>query len=194
MRKNILLSIALLIAAGVAAQPQKVESGYYFLPQVSLLNGDHAVSSSIQVTGGIERKSWSFGLGAAIDYYRVRTTPVFADLRTYFGRNRSLFSYLNLGTDIAWPLSSQTRSVWIGTRSAESSFSNGLYTDIGFGYALRGKHKNGVVMSIGYSIKTTAETYPEVIYHPFPPYINEAGERKLDYTLNRLVLKLGLRL
>lgn len=194
MRNSVMMLLLILVTATVIAQSKPGKTDYYLIPQIALLNGDHFASGQVQLTGGIEKKGWGIGIGAAIDYYKVRTVPVFADLRTYFGKHRLLFSYLNLGSNIAWPLESQISYHWQPGGSRPGSFSNGLYSDLGIGYAFGGKKNRGAVMSLGYSMKTIAETYIETVYRDFPPYINEYYERKLDYTLNRIVLRFGFRL
>jgi hypothetical protein len=188
-----LLMILLGITA-VMAQPKTGKVDYYLIPQIALLNGDHSASGQVQFTGGIEKKGWGIGIGTAIDYYKVRTVPVFADLRACFGKNRSIFSYADLGCNMAWPLESQYTYRWPFQDSRQSRFSNGLYTDLGIGYSLFGKKNRGVVMSLGYSIKTNTETYYEAVYRDFPPYTFEYREKKFDYKLNRIVLRCGFRL
>ncbi len=110
---------------------------------------------------------------------------MFADVRFCFGKKRAIFSYLDLGTDIVWPLESQNNYRWDG---------NGLYNDIGIGYAFGGQKKKGIVISMGYSVKKVTESYHEIIYREFPPYGGESYERRLDYSLNRLLLRLGIKL
>jgi len=193
MKICVILLLLLLMTTAITAQLDRAKTGYYLIPQIALLNGDNLVSAQVQLTGGIEKKGWGIGIGAAIDYYKVRTVPLFADLRTYFGKQRLLFSYLNLGGNIAWPLESQVSYQWQPGGYRQGSFSNGLYTDLGIGYAFHGKNNRGLVMSLGYSIKTISETYQEAVYRDFPPYIREFYDRKLTYQLNNVVLRCGFR-
>ncbi len=185
MKNFIITLFVFFLISSANAQSKTEKTAYYFIPQVALLNGDNATSAQVQMTGGIQKKNWMLGIGTAIDYYKVRTVPMFADLRFCFGKNRAIFSYLDLGTDIVWPLESQNNYRWDG---------NGLYNDIGIGYAFGGQKKKSIVVSMGYSVKKVAESYKEIIYREFPPYGGESYERRLDYTLNRLVLRLGIKL
>ncbi|MEO8174258.1 MAG: hypothetical protein ABI581_14285 [Sediminibacterium sp.] len=195
--KNILILFTYLffIVSG-NAQSKQLVPGYYIFPQVGLMNGDHSVNGQIHLTGGIQKKAWMFGLGTAIDYYKIRTVPVFADVRYVFGNKRNFFSYADLGANFAWALESQYENHYlIGVNSyTPNTFSNGLYTDVGLGYAFRGGKKGGCVISIGYSSKTVTSSYQEIVYTPFPPYTFEYYDRKKEYTFNRLVLRLGVRL
>jgi hypothetical protein len=193
MRTIFLMAALLLVTIAVSAQTKR-KNIFYLHPQAALLNGDHSVSGQVLLSGGIEKKAFSIGIGAAIDYYKIRTVPLFADLRAAFGKDRAIFSYLNLGSNIAWALESQYNEYWMMGGRSKSSFSNGVYTDIGIGYSFRKSKKNAVTMSIGYSMKTISESHTEMVYRDFPPYGGENHERKTDYTFNRIALRLGIRL
>lgn len=194
MMKTVFLMAGLLLTTiCVLAQTNK-KTNFYLHPQVALLNGDQSVSGQIQVSGGIEKNAFSIGIGAAIDYYKIRTVPLFADLRAAFGKDRAIFSYLNVGSNIAWALESQYNNYWVMGRNSKSSFSNGVYTDIGIGYSFRKGKKNSLTMSIGYSMKTISESHLETVYRDFPPYVTESHERKMDFTFNRIALRLGMKL
>jgi len=194
MKIGAILFLIFFATTALKAQSKNGKAGYYLIPQIALLNGDNSASAQVQLTGGIEKKGWDIGIGAAVDYYKIRTVPVFADLRTYFGKNRSLFSYLNIGIDLAWPLESQYSDYWRVGDNRSGSFNNGLYTDLGIGYAFHGKKNRGVVISLGYSTKTITEKFIDVIYRDFPPYGADYYQRELDYTLNRVALRFGIRL
>lgn len=195
MRSIVMIALFFILTNKIAAQSKPDKHIFYLIPQIALLNGDHSAGGQIQLTGGIEKKRWGIGMGAAIDYYKVRTVPLFVDVRTGFGKNRLLFSYLNLGSNIAWPLESQYSYNLQYWNNQRSTFSNGVYTDLGIGYHwINGKKNRRMLMSLGYSTKTVSESYYEAIYRNFPPYIAEYHERKLGYTLNRIVIRCGIRL
>ncbi len=191
MKKIICVLFLMMTLVEVKAQSN---NKYYLIPQVALLNGDYAASAQVQLVGGIEKKKWSYGIGAAIDYYKVRTIPVFADLRVGLNKTNSIAAYLNMGTNIAWPMENQytENGLWWNTR--KSSFSNGLYADMGLCYRIEGKKKNRFLVGIGYTLKTITETVPETIFRDFPPYIAETTIRSYKYTFNRLALRVGFRL
>src|SRR6478752_7242725 len=176
--KTIFLITGLFLTTVCGLAQANKKTSFYLHPQAALLNGDHSVSGQVLVSGGIEKNAFSIGIGAAIDYYKIRTVPLFADLRAAFGKDRAIFSYLNLGSNIAWALESQSNTYWTMGRSNKSVFSNGVYTDIGIGYSFRKAKKNSVTMSIGYSMKTISESHLETVYKDFPPYIAESAERK----------------
>nr|WP_168420872.1 hypothetical protein [Escherichia coli]NKQ99695.1 hypothetical protein [Escherichia coli] len=86
----------MLVIMVFTATAQK-QTKYYLIPQAALLNGDHACNAQLQLVGGIQKKQWGFGAGLGIDYYKVRTIPLFVDTRFFFGKERQYFSYFNLG-------------------------------------------------------------------------------------------------
>lgn len=196
--KKISLIMALLLANHIYAQKTKQPSTLYVTPQVGLLNGDNAVSAQVVLSGGMKTRTWSYGIGAGIDYYKVRSAPFFVELKKDFGsKEKPLFAYLQLGANIAWPLQSDYRenfySSWFGNTTTR--FQNGMYRELGIGYTGWYTKKKGIWISLGYSTKTMAEFYDELIYPDFPPYDRiTKTERKLAYTFNRLVLKIGCRL
>lgn len=196
--KKIYLLLALLLATDIYSQKTNQSSTLYITPQVGLLNGDHAVSAQVVLSGGMKTRTWSYGIGAGVDYYKIRSAPLFIELKKDFGRKETpLFAYLQLGANIAWPLSSDYRenmySSWFGNTSTR--FQGGMYQEFGIGYTGWYTKKKGVWISLGYSTKTMAEFYDKVIYPDFPPYDRVTKtERKLAYTFNRLVLKIGCRL
>lgn len=195
MKNSFLFLLSFFITVSALAQIKPGKSSFYLLPQIALLNGDQSASGQVQVAGGIEKNGWGLGIGTGIDYYKVRTVPLFADLRKSFGKNSAVFSYLNIGSNLVWPLESQysTDYIW-GLGGRRSDFSNGLYTDLGIGYSIRGKKNKGIVLSLGYSAKKTTETRYGSIYLDFPPYTHENTETKFDYTFNRIAFRLGVKL
>lgn len=193
--KNILIIFAtcfFIVSAGAQSKPPVTK--YYFSPEIGLLNGDNSASVQVKLTGGIQNKAWMFGLGTAIDYYKIRTVPVFADVRYTFGKKANYFSYANLGADFVWALETQYSQQYVMGVAGTNKFNNGIYADLGIGYAFQGEKKQGLVISIGYSLKTLSSSYQQAVYKEFPPYGIEYRDRRLDYTLNRLVLRLGVRL
>jgi hypothetical protein len=41
--------------------------------------------------------AWMFGLGTAIDYYKIRTVPVFADVGMHSEKKQTIFPMRTLG-------------------------------------------------------------------------------------------------
>ncbi len=190
MKRFYIFFFVLFIGSVVSAQKRKQ---FYMIPQASVLNGNQAVSAQFQLTGGIQKNNWGLGIGTALDHYKVRTMPLFADIRRYFGTTGSLFTHASAGIDIPWPLESQYAYNFLVGGNSKSQFSSGFYSGAGIGYAFRGKNKDGLQLSIGYSMKSMTETRAETIYRDFPPYTAETAYRKMTYTFNRVALSIGYK-
>lgn len=190
MKPFYIILISIFFYSGISAQKSK---HFYIIPQATILNGNQAVSAEFQLTGGIQKNNWGLGIGTALDHYKVRTVPLFADIRRYFGTAGSLFAYASAGVDIPWPLESQYSYNFLIGGETKSRFNTGLYSGVGIGYAFRGKNKDGFQLSMGYSMKSMAETRAEMIYRDFPPYIAETSYRKMSYTFNRVALSIGYK-
>jgi len=196
MKKVFLLFILIAFVKANAQSGQKTPS--YFMPQLGVLSGDQANSLQFQLTGGVIAKNWRIGMGTGLDYYKVRSVPVFADVRHYFGRNKKAFSFANLGYNVPWPLENQYKIFFIQGGSTKSKFEMGWYTDLGLGYDIDLGKQKALSLSVSYSIKTFSEIYDERIDWIWGWPINQPGgnisERKVDYTFRRLSLKAGFRL
>ncbi len=194
MTKPFFVLMLLLCSVSLFAQKRVKKAPFYMVPQLGLVNGDHYVSGQLTLIGGFEKKDWAFGLGAGFDYYKLRTVPVFMDVRKNItASDWPVFAYANLGVNIPAPLETQRRftGIWNAT---ESSYQAGLYSDVGIGYAMLNKRKKGFILSLGFSTKGNTENYMETIYDQFPPYKANQFERKLSYSFNRVVCKIGFRL
>lgn len=198
--KRYVMSLLLAIAA-IATSAQQKQRKFYLIPQVALLNGDHAKSWQWQLIGGVQKKQWAFGLGCGMDYYKSRSIPVFTDTRFFFGKKNACFSYFNLGYNIASPMPWQKRvlySYWPPS-SSTSEYSNGLYTGIGLGYILNASARRKLMLSAGYGFKTVAEHYNTLAnwsgYWPPGTIMQKSDyDRTINYWLNYFSLKLGISL
>ncbi len=186
---------SLLFVFGVQAQEIKSKAAFSVSAETALLNGDNHVNGQVLLSAGYEFKGWFIGAGSGFDYYKYRTVPVFADVKKYFGKgNRQLFIYANAGTDIAWPTVNQKNlrngGGWWGWSPSPSIFKNGIYTDLGFGYALFNSKHRGIFTALGYSTKTITEIYEESVWNGTTSVI---AKRTLDYTMNRILFRIGYK-
>jgi hypothetical protein len=201
MKKIWFVIIAFSFLVQVNAQHKKTAGKIYLIPQIALLNGANATSKQMMFTAGIKRNDWCIGLGAALDYYEVRTIPLFMDIRREISHKRHpFFAYSDIGLNL--PDAKKTEyltpglGLWWPPRS-KSTFDRGLYGEVGIGYALYNRKKRGILLSAGYSIKTITEKYTETIYG-YPTYPQDQqtikAERRFDYQYRRFVFKIGYRL
>lgn len=193
--KKILIILTLIGGLKLNAQtPHKNKS--YFISQLGILDGNQANSFQFQVAGGVAAKDWRLGIGAGLDYYKVRSVPVFADLRKYFGNGRKAFAFINAGFNIPWPLEDQYKVFFTQSGNTKSKFDIGCYTDLGVGYDIGIGKQKAISLSLGYSVKTLSETYDERLDWIWGWPVSGANptERKMDYTFRRVSVKAGFRL
>ncbi|MGI8949987.1 MAG: hypothetical protein ACR2FN_00235 [Chitinophagaceae bacterium] len=186
MKKIFLLLIISLITFFANAQ---FKNHAYFIPQVALQNGADKVSWQMQFIGGYKIKSWNVGAGAAIDYYKFRTVPVFVDVRESFTKKlNGLFAYLNAGFNAEWILDNQHYN----NNNYYSNYlrtNNGWYSDVGVGYKLFAKNNKGLLLSAGFTTKTLSQVYNEYVFVGVDAV--QLLPHKYDYMLNRLAIKIG---
>ncbi len=181
------------------ALAQKNKLNYHIAPQISLLNGDQSVSGQLGLIGVWEKNKWGFGLGAAIDYYKVRTAPFFFTSHYYLNQSKQLAIYASLGLNMAWPLENQftnnlNRGGWGSIQ--HKGFTNGAYADLGIRYSLANTKLKGLSIALGYSMKTTKENFTETIFMPVIGGMPNSiiVPRTLEYKFNRIAITIGYRL
>lgn len=195
MKKIFFTAIFFLLLAGVYAQQEK--NRLYVIPQMGLLNGDNFVSGQVALSCGYDLKNISVGLGVAVDYYKMRTIPVFAELRAPLGKSKQPFLYLNAGPNFTWPLQSQYTQHWVALPTPgvqRDRYTVGIYGDVGFGYAFPLAKTNKLLLSIGYSLKTINQSYNETVVTEFAPFTLVTRERELNYSLSRVMVRVGIKL
>lgn len=106
-------------------------------------------------------------LGLAIDYYYLRSVPVFFEIQGALGRQpRHFFAYAGGGLNLAWP-TEQERNMGGGgwgiiTPVAHGS---GVYSQIGVGRTLGKVRGRGFALRLGHSFKSFSESYTERVWN-----------------------------
>ena len=72
----------------------KCACGFQSLLQGGLLDGAAGPSWQLQTINGIYYKTWFAGIGVGLDYYTMRTIPLFLDLRKEYFANAGLLFYM----------------------------------------------------------------------------------------------------
>ena len=194
MKKLFYLGILFICIHAEAQQKNKS----YLMPQLGVLDGDQSTSMQFQIVSGIVTKSWRIGMGTGIDYYKVRSVPIFADVRKYLGAAKKAFVFANVGYNVPWPMESQYKIFFVQGGNQKSQFEMGWYADAGIGYDIEIGKQKAISLSLSYSMKTFSEKYHEHfdwIWGWAMPQIPETlPERKIEYSFRRLSLKAGFRL
>jgi hypothetical protein len=161
---------------------------------VGLLNGETGSAFQLQTINGFKKASWFGGIGLGIDYYKIRSIPLFLDIRKDFGKTSNrLFLYGDAGINFGWATDIQ-KNIY----ASDDKMGNGFYTDLGLGYKCLINSSNNIVISLGYSYKKIEETYNSS--YNIPIYYNMNGpnnvtttsnQNQINYYLHRLSIKLG---
>jgi hypothetical protein len=177
----------------VSAQQIRSRWQFHSFNSVVLLEGQTGSAFQLQIVNGVQYKSWFAGAGVGLDFYRYRTIPLFADLRKEFGNTANkIFVYADLGRNFSW-VTDKEKSLYV----AGDQFSHGMYADIGLGYKIAVGRSQAFLLSLGYSYKNLSESYANVYYYPaLPaftgnPELMESGATRINYNLNRLIIKMG---
>lgn len=181
----IIILLACFVFAGAQDVPkQSAKIRFQSDMQLGFLEGSAGPFFQIQSVNGIRYKTWSLGIGAGLDYYGMRSIPLFLDLKKDLLQNRQTpFIYLSGGRHFPWeeaPINEWTKSY------PES----GWFYDAGIGYTIPLK-KQSILFSAGYSFKSFDEVVQtEVVCLTWPcPQFKES----YSYKLRRLSLRAGIR-
>ena len=188
MRKIYFLLLVLLLVTGNAIAQKKWH--YSSHNYAGLLEGDNGSAFQLQTIQGIRNSLWFTGIGTGIDYYYLRSVPIFLSVnRNLSTKNRTPYLSLDGGINMAWL--KEDRNQW--NDFIRSDFSPALYWAGGVGYkvGLRNK-KDAILLHVGYSYKQLKEKQEQPVFcinPPCPPSV-----QYFNYKLNRITMKLGWQL
>ena len=152
--------------------------------QMGVLVGQSGHNFQIQSVNGIRINTFSFGLGAGIDFYGSRSIPIFLDIKKdLFGKSETPFFYLSGGKHFPWqeaPANDWTKSY------AEP----GWFYEAGIGYTIP-LNKQSILFSAGYSFKA----FDEVVENEVNCLVWPCPQMKESYSyqLRRISLRAGIR-
>jgi len=155
---------------------------------VGLLEGENGSAFQVETNNGIRYRSWFAGLGTGLDWYYIRSIPLFGSLsKSFFEKNnRSFFISTDIGINFPWKPGYPNEWDYYSYRK----YYNGMYLATGLGYKIgMGKKSDAILLHLGWSYKHISEkvrtTYPCLI-GPCPEYTDS-----YDFHLRRLSLKAG---
>ena len=150
-------------------------------------DGERGTSAQIEVIPSIKYKGYYIGVGTGVDYYFIRTIPVFLELKKVFTPNtNSVFVYADAGLDYPWP--SNNNKLMQG----QMDLSNGHRLAGGIGYQISVFKKTFLQLSAGYSYKQLKQYVQGwvTIYDPRVDWFDFT--QHYNYKLNRLAFNIGL--
>lgn len=184
-----LLLTAFLLLSRITAEAQKKNVAWRNNFSAALLNGDKYTSVAVTAVTGIQVAQWYVGVGTGIDYYKVRSLPLLAEVRFESRMKLSPFVYARGGYNVAWALDHQHTKLY-GYYQLNSVYNNGRYAAAGAGLYLYKKGSSGVTCAMGYSTKGVSELYDEYQWNGRETV---ATHKKLDYVFRRLDLSIAYR-
>ena len=158
--------------------------GFQSLLQVGFLEGATGPSWNLQTINGGYYKSWYAGIGVGIDYYNMRTIPLFLDIRKeLFRKSRTPFLYADGGIQFGW-FKKKEKTIW-----GPGDFRKGRYYDIGAGYKFGFGKSDALLISAGYSFKSLQQERDVILLCIQPPC--EFSKEYYKYRFTRLSFKVG---
>jgi hypothetical protein len=187
MRIKILLLIAFSYF-NIASFGQQKRFSFQGAVLVGLLEGEKGSAFQIGAMGGIKSKTWIASLGSGLDYYSVRSIPVYLNVqKNIFNNEKTPFVYLGGGYHFLWLPKLTTTWAW----PENSQTKGGLYYQAGIGYQVPALKKSSLFFAAGFSEKQYDEDHTQVypcLVWPCPEY-----KEKISYRLRRLSITTGLR-
>lgn len=191
IKKMGLLSILTICFSTLFAQKKSLSRPFHFhsINNIGILEGQAGSAFQLQTINGAQYKSWFAGVGLGLDYYRYRTIPLFLNVRKEFGeRTNKLFVYGDAGMNFYWERDKDIKQFPVNDK-----IKNGIYGEAGVGYKWKLNKRIRILLNAGYSYKNITE---EGTYYYMSPILAGMSYpvEKINYNLNRIVLKVGIEL
>jgi hypothetical protein len=155
--------------------------------QIGPIDGERGTYMQLQSVNGISYKGYFLGIGTGLDYYFMRSIPLFLELKkNLFNKPKTPFIYADGGLEYPWP--SNNDKLTLGEINAK----RGYHFSTGIGYQLAVSNKSFIEFNAGYSYKQIKENVPGYIqiYDPRIDWLDYT--QHYTYNLNRLSVNIGL--
>ncbi len=185
------LLAVLLLALGSIANAQQTKTVKHAWPfqsinSVGLVIGQQNVAMQVTTINGVQHGNWFGGIGVGVDGYRLRSIPVFAELRKTF--HRRFFAYTGAGANWYWKQNADKEQYYYGDK-----FKPGFFGEAGLGYTVKLRKNLGLLISGGYSFKSLVEEGYDYYFYPYwHPDTGPTTKSQVNYTLHRLEIKMGI--
>jgi hypothetical protein len=197
MKKKLFFTSVLLMQLFVTRSQESKKPVFRSINLAGVVTGASGDAFQLQTINGVYYKTFSAGIGVGIDNYngidmqdyKLKTIPLFADLRKNLLRRKSTpFVYLDLGWNLPWE-----RNVSLDDWS-RAHYRAGLYYDAGLGYSLHVRGRFSLLLSAGYSQKEQHATlyYRYSVWDIMPSPTSSETQQHYDYTFRRFSLKAGI--
>jgi hypothetical protein len=187
--KNVILYLLCFISSVSVAQKKVLP--FTGSVQAGLLEGEQGSALQFGFTGGLKLKTWTASLGTGLDYYGVRSIPLYAGLqKNLFNRTNTPFTFIQGGYHFQWASRPQM-DVWRSWVPEGLEKKGGLYYSAGIGYQLPALNKAALFFAAGYSFKEYTEMSKYTICPVIGPCFEQADNT--TYRFKRLSITTGLR-
>jgi len=189
IRKSLLFFLFFngIVLIGIGQEKTKKSScgcRFQSVNQIGLIDGSTDTEFHLQTINGLRFGNWFTGIGVGIDYYYVRSVPLFVDIRNYwFKKKNSPFVYGDIGINFPWP-----KDLGNDFSFQDINYNEGLYYDLGLGYKLGLRNTHALSLSAGFNFKRLTGVRQYKIC-TFMPCVGTTEE--FDYKLNRISMKFG---
>jgi hypothetical protein len=181
---NLTVSLCAQEKLPVAKNKNNCSCGFQTMIQGGLLEGARGASWHLQTVNGAYYKTWFAGVGVGLDYYSMRTIPLFLDLRKdLFKNKRTPFLYADAGIHFDW-LKTKEKPGW-----GSSEYDRGFYYDAGVGYKIALGNRDALQVSTGYTMKRLREERSVVPWCIQPPC--NPSKEYYNYSFSRISFKVG---
>lgn len=180
MRLLLTVSMACLVFFGQAQDKLKFNSRNF----AGILEGSGGTAFQLLTVNGISYKKNFLGIGTGLDYYQIRSVPLFLNFsRDLKSGPRSFFLSGSGGYSFAWKKAGS--GGWFQSESTPS-----LYAAGHIGYRVNSRNqKDAFLFSLGYSYKHQRETRTYMNFCTNPPCT--LSTEVLDFYFKRISLLLG---
>lgn len=190
MKNRFSLVLLFLLVAAVGSAQTGSKFSLQGSAYVGLLEGKPGGDFQLGATGGVKKGTWTASIGTGIDYYQLRSVPLYLQVqKNLVSGTKAPFVYASGGYNLAWLRIIEKEWSYMGNGNAKG----GLFADAGIGYELPVLKNSALQFSAGFSMKKmSVEEYPYdviIAIYPMPP----VSPAFTDYTFRRISMKVGLR-
>ena len=178
------ISFFCLLLTSITTSAQEKKQKIWIMPETGFQFGANEPSGDLRLQGGIQKGSWLFGGGSGIDYYRFRSTPVYAQVRKLF-KFRGTTPFLMASAGYNFKNASDTVPDWFTSRVYDRT--GGYYGELGGGFVFRVFKKERLSLSVTKNIKQVKESY-DMDFWLGPGQTRSARSSNL-YTMHRVVIR-----
>ena len=183
--KTCMLFLLVVFNASITnAQNKKVI--FHSINSFGFIIGEKSDDLQIQSVNGVAYKNFFSGIGFGKDDYSYDSYPLFLDQRIYFGKRNNGFAYGNVGYNLTAKNKPGKEVYYYNSYH----FSNGVYTDFGFGHKMKLAKKTFFILSAGFSYKDI--NYKIGVINPCLTAFCTVDYSNYKYGNGRVVLKAGV--